>query len=55
MISNPELRKRGLAYLALFGDGAADALVRDMEGLCPDFTELSIEWAVSAAVPASTA
>lgn len=46
MISNPELRERGLAYLTLFGDGAADALVNDMEGLCPDFTALSIEWAL---------
>jgi len=47
MISNPELRKKGLAYLAaLFGDGAVDALVSDMEGLCPDFTALSIEWAL---------
>ena len=47
MISNPELRQRGLAYFErLFGAGAGDALVRDMEGLCPDFTDMSIEWAI---------
>ncbi|HEX7389358.1 MAG TPA: carboxymuconolactone decarboxylase family protein [Acidiphilium sp.] len=47
MISNLELRRRGVACLAeLFGDGAADALVSDMDGLCPDFTDMSIEWAL---------
>lgn len=47
MISNPELRRRGISYLEeLFGDGAADALVHDMEGLCPDFTDMTIEWAL---------
>ncbi|CDX30332.1 conserved hypothetical protein [Mesorhizobium sp. ORS 3359] len=47
MISNPELRRRGLAHFErLFGAGAGDALVRDMEGLCPDFTDMSIEWAI---------
>lgn len=47
MISNPELRKLGLARLhALFGGGAADALAQDMEGLCPDFADMSIEWAL---------
>lgn len=47
MISTPELRSRGVAYLEqLFGDGAADALISDMAGLCPDFAEMSIEWAL---------
>jgi 4-carboxymuconolactone decarboxylase len=47
VISNPELRQRGLAYLErLFGAGAGEALVRDMEDLCPDFTDMSIEWAL---------
>jgi 4-carboxymuconolactone decarboxylase len=47
MISNPELRRRGLAYFEqLFGDGAGETLIEDMKGLCPDFTDMSIEWAV---------
>ena len=45
MITNPELRRAGIAHLqGLFGGGAAEALAEDMEGLCPDFTEMSIEW-----------
>ena len=47
MISNPELRRRGLDYLEkLFGTGAGEALIHDMEGLCPDFADISIEWAL---------
>jgi len=47
LISNPQLRERGLAYFErMFGDGAARMLVADMEDLCPDFTDMSIEWAV---------
>lgn len=47
MISNPQLREQGLAYFErLFGDGASALLVSDMEGLCPDFTDMSIEWAM---------
>lgn len=47
MMSNPELRRKGLAHLqSLFGGGAAEALLNDMEGLCPDFAEMSIEWAL---------
>ena len=47
LISNPELRKQGVAYLErLFGDGASASLISDMEGLCPDFTDMSIEWAM---------
>lgn len=47
MISSPELRQRGIACLEqLFGDGAAAALISDMAGLCPDFADMSIEWAL---------
>ncbi|QNK02137.1 carboxymuconolactone decarboxylase family protein [Dyella telluris] len=47
MIPNQELRPRGMAYLEqMFGDGAADALISDMDGLCPDFADMSIEWAL---------
>ncbi|WP_210242782.1 MULTISPECIES: carboxymuconolactone decarboxylase family protein [unclassified Mesorhizobium] len=47
MISNPELRARGMAvFEQLFGAGSGEALKKDMEGLCPDFTEMSIEWAL---------
>ena len=47
MISTPELRDRGLAlFETLYGTGAGDALVKDMEGLCPDFTDITIEWAI---------
>ena len=46
-ISNPELRQRGLVLLdQLFGAGAGHALITDMEGLCPDFADMSIEWAI---------
>jgi 4-carboxymuconolactone decarboxylase len=47
MVTNPELRRRGLElFEQLFGAGAGDALRKDMEGLCPDFTDMSIEWAL---------
>ena len=47
MHSQPELRERGLALLEqLHGDGAAQALVDDMKGLCPDFVDMSVEWAL---------
>lgn len=47
MIANQELRPRGMAYLEeMFGAGAGDALISDMDGLCPDFAEMSIEWAL---------
>ena len=47
MIPTQELRPRGVAYLEqMFGDGAAEALISDMDGLCPDFAEMSIEWAL---------
>lgn len=47
MVSQPLLRERGAALLdRLHGDGAAQALIKDMEGLCPDFVDMSIEWAL---------
>jgi len=47
MISNPELRQEGLALLAsLHGDGAGQALIADMAGLCPDFVDMTLEWAL---------
>jgi 4-carboxymuconolactone decarboxylase len=47
MLSQPTLRERGAALLEqLHGSGSAQALKADMEGLCPDFVEMSIEWAL---------
>jgi 4-carboxymuconolactone decarboxylase len=47
MLSNPMARERGLALLNdLHGDGAAQALVDDMAGICPVFVDMSIEWAL---------
>jgi 4-carboxymuconolactone decarboxylase len=47
MLSQPRLRERGEALLdQLHGSGAAQALKADMEGLCPDFVDMSIEWAL---------
>jgi 4-carboxymuconolactone decarboxylase len=47
MLSQPGLRERGTALLEqLHGSGAAQALKDDMEGLCPDFVDMSIEWAL---------
>jgi hypothetical protein len=42
-----QLRERGKALLEqLHGDGAAPELINDMVGLCPDFVDMSIEWAL---------
>ena len=47
MLSQPELRERGAALLGqLHGSGAAEALRADMAGLCPDFVDMSVEWAL---------
>ena len=47
MLTNPDNRQRGLDLLnRLHGGGAAQALVDDMAGLCPDFVDMSIEWAL---------
>ena len=47
MLDSQEARSRGLKLLEqLYGDGAAQALINDMSGLCPDFVDMSIEWAL---------
>ena len=47
MLSNVEARSRGMVLLEqLHGDGAAQALADDMAGICPDFVDMSIEWAL---------
>lgn len=47
MQSQPELRERGLSLLdQLHGNGSAQALIADMAGLCPDFVDMTIEWAL---------
>lgn len=47
MLSQSQLRERGLTLLdQLHGDGAAQALIDDMAGLCPDFVDMTIEWAL---------
>jgi len=47
MLSQPILRERGATLLEqLHGSGAAQALKAEMDGLCPDFVEMSIEWAL---------
>jgi len=47
MLSHPELRQRGMQlFESLYGNGAGEALQQDMAGLCPDFTDISIEWAM---------
>lgn len=47
MLSQPTLRARGTALLEqLHGNGAAQALKDDMAGLCPDFVDITIEWAL---------
>ncbi len=47
MITNPQQYQQGLAlFNSLYGNGAGEALTKDMQGLCPDFTDISIEWAM---------
>jgi len=47
MITNPELRERGMRlFNELYGNGAGEELRKDMADLCPDFTDISIEWAM---------
>jgi len=47
MLDSHEARSRGLKLLEqLYGQGAAQALIDDMSGLCPDFVDMSIEWAL---------
>ncbi|MCU7696959.1 hypothetical protein OD757_06960 [Acinetobacter sp. AYS6] len=47
MITQPELRQRGLVlFNQLYGNGAGEALRQDMADICPDFTDITIEWAM---------
>jgi len=47
MITQPELRQRGLVlFNQLYGNGAGEALRQDMVDICPDFTDITIEWAM---------
>lgn len=47
MITQPELRQRGMTlFNELYGDGAGEALRQDMADICPDFTDITIEWAM---------
>jgi 4-carboxymuconolactone decarboxylase len=48
MLSNPELRRRGLELIEqLHGDGAGGAMVEEMKELCPAFADMTIEWATA--------
>ena len=47
MLSNEKIRAKGLELLdRLHGSGAAADLIADMDGLCPDFVDMSVEWAL---------
>lgn len=47
MKSNPELRKPGLELLAhLHGGHAGAAMVAELQNVCPDFADMTIEWAI---------
>lgn len=47
MMTNTELRERGMRlFNELYGNGAGEELRKDMADLCPDFTDISIEWAM---------
>jgi 4-carboxymuconolactone decarboxylase len=46
-VSNPELRARGVAlFEQLFGGEVMAAAKRDLEEICPDFIDMTLEWAV---------
>jgi 4-carboxymuconolactone decarboxylase len=47
MSSQPELRQRGLALLEhLHGGHAGEAMVAELKDVCPDFADMTIEWAL---------
>ena len=47
MITNTELCEQGMRlFNELYGNGAGEELRKDMADLCPDFTDISIEWAM---------
>jgi 4-carboxymuconolactone decarboxylase len=49
MQSNPELRRTGLALLEkLHGGHAGAAMVAELQQVCPEFADISIEWAIGA-------
>jgi 4-carboxymuconolactone decarboxylase len=46
--SDPEARARGLALLGrLHGGHSGERLVASLEGICPDFATMTIEWAMA--------
>jgi len=48
MHKNPESYERGEGLLArLHGGHAGEALVREVEEVCPDFATMTIEWALA--------
>jgi len=45
--SQPELRRRGLELLEeLHGGHAGAAMVAELKEVCPDFADMTIEWAI---------
>ena len=45
--SQPELRRRGLEFLEeLHGGHAGAAMVAELKEVCPDFADMTIEWAI---------
>ncbi|RKP43913.1 carboxymuconolactone decarboxylase family protein [Pararobbsia silviterrae] len=47
MLSQSQLHERGKTLLEqLHGDGAAQALIDDMADLCPDFVDMTVDWAL---------
>ena len=48
MHSDPETRRTGLALLErLHGGAAGEQLVRELDGICPDFADMTVEWALA--------
>ena len=46
-LSQPELRRRGLELLEeLHGGHAGAAMVAELKEVCPDFADMTIEWAI---------
>jgi len=46
MLERNDLHARGLALVErLHGDHAGGAMLAEMAGICPDFAEMSIDWA----------
>jgi 4-carboxymuconolactone decarboxylase len=46
MLDNETLHERGLAlFHQLHGGHAGEAIVADMQGLCPAFADMTIDWA----------